>query len=64
MTLALRTRLTVFYTLVFGVLLTALAAVSYRALGQQLDSDATASLIELTNGLHGYLHFDGGAPEV
>ena len=64
MTLALRTRLTVFYTLVFGVLLTALAAVSYRALGQQLDSDATASLIELTNGLHGYLHFDGGIPEV
>jgi len=64
MTLALRTRLTVFYTLVFGVLLTVLAAVSYRALGQQLDSDATASLIELTNGLHGYLHFEGAAPEV
>ena len=64
MTLALRTRLTVFYTIVFGVLLTALAAVSYRALGQQLDSDATAGLIELTNGLHGYLHFEGGKPEV
>lgn len=64
MTLALRTRLTVFYTIVFGVLLTALAAVSYRALGQQLDSDATANLIELTNGLHGYLHFESGTPEV
>jgi heavy metal sensor kinase len=64
MTLTLRTRLTVFYTLVFGVLLTALAAVSYRALGQQLDSDATANLIELTNGLHGYLHFENGTPEV
>jgi len=64
MTLALRTRLTVFYTLVFGVLLTAIAAVSYRALGQQLDSDATLGLIELTNGLHGYVHFQKGVPEI
>jgi heavy metal sensor kinase len=64
MTLALRTRLTVFYTIVFGVLLTAIAAASYRALGQQLDSDATAGLIELTNGLHGYMHFENGTPEV
>ena len=64
MTLALRTRLSVFYTIVFGVLLTAIAAVSYRALAQQLDSDATTSLLELTNGLHGYLHFEGGRPEV
>jgi heavy metal sensor kinase len=64
MTLALRTRLTVFYTIVFGVLLTAIGAVSYRALAQQLDSDATTSLIELTNGLHGYLHFESGTPEV
>ncbi len=64
MTLPLRTRLTVFYTIVFGILLTALAAVSYRALGQQLDSDATRGLIELTNGLHGYLHFETGTPEV
>jgi two-component system heavy metal sensor histidine kinase CusS len=64
MTLALRTRLTVFYTIVFGVLLTAIAVVSYRALAQQLDSDATTSLIELTNGLHGYLHFESGTPEV
>ena len=64
MTLALRTRLSVFYTIVFGVLLTAIAAVSYRALAQQLDSDATVSLIELTNGLHGYLHFERATPEV
>ena len=64
MTLALRTRLTVFYTIVFGVLLTAIAAVSYRALGQQLDSDATAGLIELTNGLHGYVHFDKGVATI
>jgi heavy metal sensor kinase len=64
MTLALRTRLTVFYTAVFGILLTTIAVVSYRALAQQLDSDATAGLIELTNGLHGYIHFDGGVPQI
>jgi heavy metal sensor kinase len=64
MTLSLRTRLTVFYAGIFTVLLTALAGVSYRALAQQLDSDATANLDELTNGLHGYIHFEGGTPEV
>jgi heavy metal sensor kinase len=64
MTLTLRTRLTVFYAGIFAVLLAALAAVSYRALAQQLDSDATANLDELTNGLHGYIHFDDGLPEV
>jgi two-component system OmpR family sensor kinase len=63
-TLTLRTRLTVFYTAVFGALLTVLAVVSYRVLAQQLDSDATTSLIELTNGLHGYLRFDSGTPTV
>ena len=62
--MTLRTRLTVFYTLVFGVLLTALGGLSYRVLAQQLDSDATANLIEMTNGLHGYLRLDSGKPEV
>jgi heavy metal sensor kinase len=61
---SLRTRLTVFYTLVFGLLLMVLAGVSYRVLDQQLDSDATASLLEMTNGLHGYLHFESGKPEI
>jgi heavy metal sensor kinase len=61
---ALRTRLTVFYTLVFGALLMALAAVSYRVLAQQLDSDATSNLVEMTNGLHGYLDFKTGKPEI
>jgi two-component system OmpR family sensor kinase len=64
MTLALRTRLTVFYTVVFGVLLTALAVASYRALAQQLDSDANANLIELTSGLHGYVQFENGTPRI
>jgi heavy metal sensor kinase len=62
--LALRTRLTIVYSLVFGALLAALAVVSYRVLAEQLDSDATANLEELTNGLHGYLHFRDGTPEI
>ena len=28
------------------------------------DSDATSSLIEMTNGLHGYLHVNGGKPVI
>ena len=64
MTLALRTRLTVVYAAIFGVLLIALSAVSYRVLAEQLDSDATSSLIELTNGLHGYVRVTDGRPAV
>jgi len=64
MTLTLRARLTVVYTAVFSLVLIALAIVSYRVLAEQLDSDATANLAELTNGLHGYIRFTDGAPEV
>ena len=64
MTMALRTRLTVVYTAIFGVLLIALAAISYRVLAQQLDSDATSGLIELTNGLHGYVRLVDGKPAI
>src|SRR5262245_29822376 len=64
MTLALRTRLTLVYTAVFGVLLAILGAVSYRLLARQLDQDVTANLTQLTSGLHGYLHFEGGAPSL
>jgi len=60
--LTLRTRLTVVYTAVFGLLLTAISLVSYEVLARQLDADATASLMELTTGLHGYLKFDSGTP--
>jgi heavy metal sensor kinase len=63
-TFGLRTRLTVFYTLVFGVLLMALAAVSYRFLAYQLDADASATVTEMTDGLHGYLRFDEGKPSI
>jgi heavy metal sensor kinase len=61
---SLRTRLTVFYTLVFGTLLGVLAGVSYRVLAEQLDYDATTNLEEMTNGLHGYLHFDDNKPAI
>jgi heavy metal sensor kinase len=64
MTLALRTRLTVLYTAVFGVVLLAFGVISYRVLARQLDADATANLAELTSGLHGYLRFHDGAPTV
>jgi heavy metal sensor kinase len=64
MTFALRTRLTVFYTAVFALLLTSMSVLAYRALASQLDADATASLTRLTNGLHGYLRFDEGMPAI
>ena len=44
MTFTLRTRLAVFYTAVFGLLLTALSVASYRVLARQLDADATDAL--------------------
>jgi heavy metal sensor kinase len=60
--LTLRSRLTLVYTGVFGVLLIAIAAVSYRVLAYQLDADISATLEDLTSGLHGYLRFGDGAP--
>jgi two-component system, OmpR family, sensor kinase len=61
-TLALRSRLTLVYTAAFGVLLFAIVVIAYRTLAHQLDADATARLTELTEGLHGYLRFEGGTP--
>ena len=62
MTLTIRSRLTLIYTALFGVLLAATGAVSYRVLAYQLDTDVTANLSELTTGLHGYLRFGEQAP--
>jgi two-component system OmpR family sensor kinase len=62
--LTLRSRLTWVYTAIFGVLLTAVGVASYRVLAYQLDADANARLAELTDGLHGYLQFDGTAPRL
>jgi len=62
LTFSLRTRLIVLYTVIFGVLMTAIGVSAYRLFATQLEDDATANLIELTNGLHGYLRIDGGEP--
>jgi heavy metal sensor kinase len=60
--LALRTQLTVFYTAILALLLSALGFTYYQVLARQLDADATADLEEITSGLHGYLRFPNGAP--
>jgi heavy metal sensor kinase len=62
--LTLRTRLTIIYAGIFGLLLSGLSFASYRVLARQLDDDATGRLIELTDGLHGYLRFDQGASTI
>jgi heavy metal sensor kinase len=62
--MSLRTRLTIIYTIVFGVLLAALSFTFYRVLSKQLDADATGRLIELTEGLHGYVRFDDGGTTI
>ena len=64
MTFTLRSRLTLLYTALFVVLLAVIAAVSYRVLAYQLDADVSASLTELTTGLHGYLRFPNDLPIV
>jgi heavy metal sensor kinase len=60
--LPLRTRLTLIYTAILALLVTALSVTYYRVLALQLDADATADLSELTSGLHGYLHVEDGQP--
>ena len=62
--LALRTQLTVFYTAILALLLTALGITYSQVLARQLDADATADLEEITSGLHGYLRFPNGAPSL
>ena len=64
MTLTLRARLAVIATIVSGLLLGGLSVVSYNVLARWLDEDVTTRLTELTDGLHGYLRFDGDAPTV
>jgi heavy metal sensor kinase len=64
MTLPFQTRLILFCTATFALLLAALGVASYRLLAQQLDLDATADLAELTDGLHGYVRIEDGMPTV
>jgi heavy metal sensor kinase len=63
-TLTLRARLAVNVTIVSGLLLGGLSVVSYNVLARWLDEDLTTRLTELTDGLHGYLRFEGGMPTV
>jgi heavy metal sensor kinase len=60
--LALRTSLTIVYTGILTMLMTALAVTTHAMFVRQLDQDATTSLEEKARGLHGYLHFNGGVP--
>jgi heavy metal sensor kinase len=63
-TLPLRARLAVFSALVCGLLLSVLSVVSYGIFGRLLDADVTMRLMELTDGLHGYLRFETELPRV
>ena len=60
----LRVRLAAASMLVSGLLLGAVSIVSYSVLSRGLDADADTRLTELTEGLHGYLRFDGDTPSI
>ncbi len=62
--LALRTQLTLSYAASLAVLLGALGFACYHAFARQLDRDATRELTEITRGLHGYLRFADGVPQL
>ena len=62
--LGLRTQLTVFYTAILALLLSALGVVYYQVLARQLDAGATADLEDITSGLHGYLQFSDAGPSI
>lgn len=62
MTLPLRARLAASYAALVALLLAVLSVVSYSVLARQLDQDATTRVMELTDGLHGYLRIDGDQP--
>lgn len=64
MSRTLRGRLALVSAFVFSVLLAIVGQVSYHLLAHWLDADATVRLTELTDGLRGYLDFDGAVPEV
>lgn len=64
MKLTLRARLAAISTIVFGVLVAALSVGSYVILARTMDAELTARLVELTDGLHGYLRFEPDAATV
>ena len=60
--LPLRNSLTIVYTSILAVLVSALALATHAVLVRQLDRDATSRLEEKARGLHGYLQFKNGMP--
>jgi heavy metal sensor kinase len=60
--LALRTKLTLFYSITVSVLLTGFALIYYNVLSDNMDGDLTQEVIDRTEGLIGYLHFADGQP--
>ncbi len=60
--LTLRTKLTLFYSLIVSVLLTGFGLIYYRALSSGLDRALTQEVIDRSSGLRGYLHFEEGQP--
>src|SRR6185295_5504958 len=64
MSRTLRGRLAIVSAVMFGLLVAVAGVVSYRVLAYWLDLDATMRLTELTEGLRGYLRFDGTTPRV
>lgn len=61
---ALRVKLALVYAGVLAVLMAGFGLTAYRLLASQLDDAATADLRELTDGLHGYLHVEGGISQL
>jgi heavy metal sensor kinase len=62
--LPLRASLTLRYTAMLALLLSALAVGYHRVLIAQLDAETTAVIADITRGLHGYLQFSGGQPRL
>jgi heavy metal sensor kinase len=60
--LTLRTKLTLFYSLIVSILLTGFALIYYRVLTSGIDSDLTQDILDRTSGLRGYLRFEDGQP--
>jgi heavy metal sensor kinase len=60
--LAIRTRLAVFYTGVFAVVLTLFAALSYQLATRELKRQSDVRLDQVAAGLRGYLRVENGKP--
>jgi heavy metal sensor kinase len=60
----LRSSLTLSYAGTLTLFLVSLGLIYYHAFARQLDADATTELREMTRGVHGYLRFDRGVPQL